>query len=584
MEPIQTNSNMTPMLEPQNPGGFSFKQNKWAIWVIVGSILIIAGLLSYFAFHKKTPDTQPKIEIGIDAPPKIASGSEIIYKVHFANHDSVSIKNISLDMLYPQGFVFSDSVPKPAKLSGTQYAIPTLDPSQDATIMIKGAMFGNADEVKSISAVMHYSFANLNSDFVANASAQSQIVNSSIVMQFDGPTKINIGQDVTYRLAYTNSTDKPIIHTTLNVTLPQAFTLASYNPSATSGSTFNLGTLNPAQSGEIKIEGKFTGANIGDQEAFKAGITAPDDSGSSHVVASAQYPVVISAVPLAADLSLTDPQNDNKGDVVKPGDTLHYALHYKNNLDTPVTGVIIAATLKGVAFDLSTIQAQNANIKDNTITWDAGSNSNLVTLAPNDQGDFDFSVALFNPATRASLKNLVITASALIKSNEYPAGYPGKDITAKVETNPEIDGTVVVNAGANPPAVGQNTTYLVVLSLRNTTNDITPATLTFTLPTAVGFNVSYVSASEPNVSYDQNTRKFTWNVNKLLAHTGDYNPIRKLQFNLTINPGQTSIGQPVTLVKGIQFTGTDAFTNDTVTATANDLSSSDDPSGDGTVH
>ena len=106
---------------------------------------------------------------------------------------------MTLDLVYPQGFTFKDSVPKPTKLNGTQFGLPPLDPNQETTIMIKGDVQGNAGETKSLNAIMHYRFSNTNtSEFVVSSQSQTQIKTADIAIQIDGPASVNSTQDVTY--------------------------------------------------------------------------------------------------------------------------------------------------------------------------------------------------------------------------------------------------------------------------------------------------------------------------------------------------------------------------------------------------
>src|SRR5258708_7327569 len=148
--PQAPNLNPQPTAMPMPQQSF-FKQNKWSIFTIVVSLIAIV-VVAYFVLRKpgQTGPVQPKVAVSIDAPNQIASGSELVYKIKVANSDSAAIKNVSLDVIYPQGFQFTDSTPKPTKLNGTQFALPIIEPSQDATIMIKGNIQGNADEVKTI--------------------------------------------------------------------------------------------------------------------------------------------------------------------------------------------------------------------------------------------------------------------------------------------------------------------------------------------------------------------------------------------------------------------------------------------------
>src|SRR5262245_60637268 len=139
-------------------------QNKWAIWLIIVSLLVIAGV-AFFIFRSPTAPPNPKVTLAIDSPQQAASGSEIVYRIKFANNDVDPINNVALYMLYPQGFNYTQSEPQASKLDGTEFLIPNLSPGQSSQILIKGTLNGNSGEVKAVSAVLHYKFSNFNGDF-----------------------------------------------------------------------------------------------------------------------------------------------------------------------------------------------------------------------------------------------------------------------------------------------------------------------------------------------------------------------------------------------------------------------------------
>jgi hypothetical protein len=118
--------------------------------------------------------------------------------------------------------------------------------------------------------------------------------------------------------------------------------------------------------------------------------------------------------------------------------------------------------------------------------------------------------------------------------------------------------------------------------LSNTTNDVTVGTLTAFIPLPAGaFDKSSVTSKEAaNVTFDASTGKLTWKVGTLSANAGSFNPKRELSFNLTINPTASQAGNNVTLVKTINFSGTDGFTTlpiqlKTADVTTDDLGNSE---------
>lgn len=555
-----------------------YKQNKWAIWTIVASVVVLGTAIFFIFFNSSSQkNIQPKVSLSIDAPQTVATGSELIYKIRVKNDDSDSIKNISLDLVYPQGFTFKDSVPKPTKLNGTQFGLPPLDPSQETTIMIKGDVVGNAGETKSLNAIMHYRFSNTNtSEFVVSSQSQTQIKTADIAMQIDGPATANPSQDLSYTISYSNFTSDTITNFGIAVTLPKEFNLVSSEPKANFNSTWNIGDLNANQSGQIKLVGNFKGARTGDQLTISATANGSVKGNPSFALTAAQLFVDISNQPLSADVSIDSSSNTS---YVEAGDRLIYKVSYKNNNGAVATGVHVSATLSpSAAFDLESIRAEGAVVDNNVITWDGAQISKLAALAPGDGGDLRFTVSLRNPITRTSQKNISVSVGSEIKSNENQQPFQGQGSILKVLTEADLSTSLTYNSGAKPAKVGSVTTYQVNISLSNSTNDINGSKLTLNLPNSSSFDAKSLNPDElKNVSYDQSTKKLVWNIGSVLAHAGEFVPSRNLQFNVSITPGVTNRGGQMTLVSNIVFNGTDSFVAVPVSLTASDITTAQDP-------
>jgi hypothetical protein len=568
---VATNASMTSSIRS------FFKENKWAM-IIIAISLIILGIGAYLVLvHKPEQGAiHPKVDVTIDAPQNIPSGSEIVYKITVADKDSASIKNVELDLIYPQGFSFTDSTPKPTKLNGTHFSLPIIDPGQDATIMIKGNIQGNADETKTISALMHYSFSNINSDFISQAQAQTQIKTANIVLQFDGQDKVSNNQDVTYTLNYTNFTDQPVENFKISLTTPKAFFVKSQNPDPTYQQVWQLGTLDPNKSGKIQLVGSFQNASVGDSQLFTAQAEGSAPGGKSFVLSAAQLPVTVQAKALEADVIYTGDQT------VKPGASMSYKVAYQNNSGKIVSGVLINVTLDG-PFDLDNLELNHGTINGNVITWDASQIPALKTLSVGQQGEIRFNVNVKNPVSKSGQKNLVVIASPAMQSSEYQQAFDGQSVRTKIQTQVQIASVVQYSGGSNPPQVGQSSTYNIEISLKNASNDAANTRVVMNLPIA-NFDLNTVNSAERSlVDYDKNTKQLTWNAGTLAANAGSFAPLRKLQFQVTFTPSASARNKPVTLVNNISMTGTDSFTNVPINQSYQDLSTSNDPAGTGTV-
>ena len=577
--PIQTptgNPIVPPNLPPTGQGfGAIMRKNKWAVWLLAISIVIIA-VIAIFVFKRPPQSAQPKVSLSIDAPAQIGSSKEVVYRVHIENDDSVGINAIVLNLLYPQGFSFESSVPDAGSTTGNQFNVPVLAPSQNTIIIIKGTMVGNAGENKTITATMHYTYANFNSNFSLQAQATTTVNDSEISLQFTGPSSTNNSEQVSYTLTATNTTNAPLTGLTLKLTLPNNFTLSSYTPVPDIDTTWNLPSLQPNTPVIYQINGNFVNATLGDQPSFAAEVDGVGTDNTTTLFSNTTYPVTIAASPLSVVVALTSAGSNAN---FNPGDTENFSVKVVNSSQVTQTGVIVSAAVSGDAADTTTLSAANSVITGNSVTWDGSKNSSLTSLGPTQEADFSFNVRIKNPPTRGNTTNITISTAANAKSDQYQQLITSDPFVTKLNTQAAADSSVTYVNGANPPQPGSQTTYMVTINLRNSTNDVTGGLATFNVPNSVSFDLASVDPNDQKeVSYVASIKKLTWNVGTLVAHTGDYNALRTLQFDVTVNPNITDVGQSIALVTNFSFSGTDGFTSNPITLTLPVIQSSNDHS------
>jgi hypothetical protein len=594
MEETNTNNQIEQNVQATGPGPelkpslmdrlrLSYIENKWAFWLIGITLLITGVFIALNFWAPRGEDAKPKVGLEVEAPVEIASGSEIVYKIKFSNKESSLIKDITVDMIYPSGFTYDDSVPKTTSLSGNRFDLPNLEPGQEGTIMIKGSIVGNVDEVKTVNALMKYKFENFSSDFAVQAQSQSKIVNSSVIMQFDGPFRAAAGQNLTYTLNYVNNTEDVLNELKLNIETPANFKVISQEPKATEGSNWNISSFAPDEKRQIQLVGVFENTKAGEEQIFSAEVEGRDQTGQVYTLSTATYTVTMVQQPLTVEMTVRN-QTNSGSTVANPGDILDYRIKYTNHDSAAAHGVIVSAQLLSEALDVQTIDAPNANIQGDTINWDASQVRELGDLAANKSGEVGFRVRVKNPVTRSDTKNLVVTTRATIKSYEFEQPFVSSDIVIKIATVVKVETGVQYNSGSRPPLPGKSTTYKVTIEARNASNDIEGAVMSFNLPNSLDFDRTTINSAESNnVSYDRNSRKVTWNMGRIPAHMGYVSPSRKIEFNVSITPAPANSRKSMTLVNNIRLNGTDSFIDQPLVIDVQDITTLQDQAGQGVV-
>lgn len=548
--------------------------NKWYVWAITLGVIIIA-ILGFFAFRSNStgPNGEANVKVTIDAPETAPSGSQVIYKVKIDNQDPAKLVNMELELVYPDGFTYLSSTPSATNLAGSTFTIPDMSSGQNAVVIVKVNAQGGINDEKNLVAKLHYRYSNFNSEFIKEVEHKIRLLASDIVMELSGPDTTTSTQPVTYKLHYKNESDHDVTNARIQITYPEGFVYGSSTPQPNLGQNiWNVGSLKKNDEGNIEFQGSFATARPGQKAIFEVSFMVLDDQGNYYSQASTTLTTTIASTPLL----VTQEAQGVKNNIANPGDTVTFIIHYQNNSQVAATGVNVSASVDSKAVDISSIKAEGgAEVNNNTVTWNTGSVSNFEHLNPNESGSLQYTAKINNPVTRDSSKNITVNSTVKIKSNENAAYLPGNALSIKISSPSGLSSSVSVVSGPNPPQAGSTTIYQVTLALRNSNNDFTDGLLTgFVASNLTGFDKSTITASEASlVSYDPSTGKMVWKLGKLAAHTGDFNPARRLSFQVKVVPGSSQSGNDFALFKSIKFSAKDSFTNQDINLDTGDISS-----------
>lgn len=145
-------------------------------------------------------------------PEKIVSGQTLNFSLRYVNTSDATFSDTKLKIEYPAGFVFASALPSPSEDNNT-WDLSEIGSGQEGRIIIKGTISGNEGESKVFKAQIgmmqsgeFVSFAQtLNSPKV---SVSPLAIEQEITGLVDG--QISLGQTLTYKLKYRNTTDVAI--------------------------------------------------------------------------------------------------------------------------------------------------------------------------------------------------------------------------------------------------------------------------------------------------------------------------------------------------------------------------------------
>lgn len=568
----------TPMTSGIDTGDSFWKRNKWFAVLALLAVVVI-GVLAYAAFRKPSATTEAKVVMDMTAPTEVQSGNEGVIKTIITNNDSKAIEGLEMELVYPSGVVYVSSNPTAQNLSGSVFALPNLSPGQNVAVLTKLRYEGGVGENRQVVAKLKYKLHGISAEFNKQTQVSTKLVAAGVTLDIQGPQNATNSELVTYTLQYANQSQQNFDRVRIKVVLPPGFQFAGSQPAPSQGKdTWDILGLPVAQGGQIAISGAYQSATPGQGAVVSAELLVPDANGGYFSQGQASFATQIAQMPLLVAQTWSGKTEGNLN--TDPGQGLHYHITYQNNAPVAARGVRIVFTVESLTADLSTLSAEGAAISGNTVTWSAASQPALEVLNPNESGSVDVSVRVKNPPIKDRSVNPDVVTSVKIISNEYDAYMAGNKIQVKLNTQPRFEGSSSFTSGPKPPKVGQTTRYTITLALRNTTNDVTGGTFTAFIPNTNGFDMTSVTKSEAGkVTYDSSTGRLVWTVGTLPAHTGEFSPVRSLQFQVSATPASAQIGRSIVLMKDAVFKGVDSFTQNPVTLQIVDMTSQEAAGG-----
>ncbi|MBI2097107.1 MAG: hypothetical protein HYT40_03105 [Candidatus Sungbacteria bacterium] len=514
------------------------------------------------------------LSLQVLAKDRVESGERVVYQIFYKNTGSETLKDLELAFTYPAGSVPLREEKRQSGIYRTRLSLSDLAPGVEAKVELEARLFGRENEVEKAEAAFLYRLESSSSRFSIKAFAETTIVRVPLVVVVSVPDEVISRQQIAVAIDYSSNAQAPFADMFFGIQYPAGFEFTGADPAPAAGNNiWSLGTIGPGDSGRITIRGIVSGPP-GESKIFSSQLGlynqetrewTPYQTGSKSAKIS---------VPL---LSIEQRINEARDLTVKPGDELRFRLHYKNILDTALKNVSVEVRLQSQALDLKSLRISEGVFdgERNVIVWNAASFSKFAALPAGSEGDLNFSVRL-KPASSfdaLNTKNLTIESTARIASSDKPVGLAGAELAAEDTISAKISTRLVLSSrllyqsqylpsgGPLPPKVGAKTKYVVVWQLTNTLNDVANVEIRAALLPGVSWEKLY-SPSSQSVLFDESSGTVTWRVGNIMAGAGISRASPMLAFQIGFTPGINLVGQSPALVRNIEVSAIDTFTNE----------------------
>jgi len=540
--------------------------------IFFGSLFIFLLALIFAGFmwwQGKRTVSGDRIEISVVGSSFTEGGEGLPLEVEIQNKNSAALELVDLVVEYAKSGIDGNSK------ESTRTSVGNIGGGKRVTVPISVTLYGEEGSVQPIELRLEYRIAGSNSVFVKNFKHSITLSSSPISLFVDAPSSVPPNQEITLDITLKHDADNVARAVGVQVEYPFGFQFTSASVEPIKGNNvFSLGDLAKGAERHVEIHGTMFG-EIGEDRAFRVYAGAIDSANETTlgvIYATFVHTLTLKKPFLEAVLSYENKTSSEF--IVQPGKKITATVQWSNNLPIKMNNVELHVTLSGVAFNPGSVVPQDYGFFDsetNTIIWSGDTYKNISSVEPGEKGQVRFTFTPLTQTESSTIENPSVVASVSIKGNQSTTNSTPEEISTieqkmfKVITDLRLSGRSLFhtgslsNVGSLPPVVGQSTSYTIVWSITNTTNQATDTIVKATLPIYMQWGSATYPTTE-NITYNTSTREILWQPGNISPHTGGNSSPKEVSFSIILNPSASQVGKSPIILNNATLTSRDNFT------------------------
>lgn len=547
----------------------------WTFTLAALFFIISAGMFAWYVFGGFGNGVRSdNIDISVNGPISVVGGEPVDLEIVITNRNKAPLEFADLVVVYPVGTRsvadFSTDLPQ------QRISLGTIEAGGTKKGTVSAVLVGQGGQPSQVLIEVEYQVLGTSAIFVASEVYDFIFSATPITVSIESQTEVIPGQPIDIVATVSANTSNVLRNVLLELEAPFGFTLTGASPTPTSGSVWSLGDIRPGDSKVIRLRGVMKGQS-GDVRVFRFSVGTPLADSDNEIgvpIAQSVQQITITQPFIALEMGVNR-KITKEAAVVSPGSTVSVTIDWQNELDTPITNVVMVASLNGLGIAQDLIKTNDGfyHSVDNTIRWDAQTTfGKFSEISPGESGSVGFSFVVPSDVSLVGVRNPSLNISVNAKGDRSDSSTVPEDLKSsevriiRVETTPTVvsHGFYHTNPygvkGVVPPKVNNETAYAILWTAGNSTNPIESAEVTAQLPSYVRW-MDVFSPSREDVTFDQNTRTVTWKIGSISAGAGESGvPVKQVSFEIGLTPSASQIGQEPVLVINQVFSGTDAYT------------------------
>lgn len=372
--------------------------------LILGTIVSAIAWVNFFLAPTSDNTSEKYVVLELLGPSSAQFGKIETYTIRFKNISTGLLKNSTLNIRYPQGFIFASSSVSTKNSGHNEIDLGTIAAGTEKTISISGTLYGGTQVEKMWRASLNFQPENLNSPLIKTASFINSIKESPFSLSITAPDKITPGQEFDYIFTITPKEQTSLTRLELLPVVSDSFQITSSSPSLSTKDRWILtSTTSSLKNMVYRLKGLFK--NTTDDNSVKAQLFVLPTLNTSDRFQIAE---VYSNAQLPSDTNTTDLNPlvlsvNSKSDKLEsfPGDTLVFNVILKNTTKEPMKDILVKLGIDAPSYNKQSAlnwklikdvhdgdihgEQLSTSIRHGQILWAAKKIPALTELKPGDE-------------------------------------------------------------------------------------------------------------------------------------------------------------------------------------------------------
>ena len=515
-----------------------------------------------------------EVDINIVGPVSVGAGEVLSLDVIIQNNNPVDLQAVDLIIDYPDGTRSSENFIDPLKRARDRVEdIPSGTILRDT---ISSSLFGDEGDNKEISVKVEYQVEGTSAVF-SKEKKFSVILNAAPArISVSGLKEVSSGQEVELTATITSNSNTDLKNLMVTSRYPFGFEFIESDVDPTfSNNVWVIENLAPKEKKIIKIKGSIAGQNEEERVfRFSSGLVSDENESEIGVVFNNVIHDLVVKKPFVGLNVVLNGLSDSVLSV-NSGSVVRGELVFANNTNDLIRDLDIQLQFEGFVFDELKVESDNGFYRssDNTLFFNSETSRSLEQLTARSELRTVFKFEVKDLISSGlDVRNPEIKVTASLDAERISENNVEERIQESIVKKVRVISDVFVgaytfydmgpfeNTGPLPPKAEQETEYTITWSISNNSNNLENARISALLPSYVSWN-NKVSPSDEVYSYDENSRRVTWNIGNIPAGTGKTVSAKELSFQIKLFPSLSQLGEVPSLLRDVMFTSTDTFTN-----------------------